>query len=485
MILFSELLKEYISLNRISVKKLAECVGMDRTLLQKYMSGLRRPKNKREVERISLCMLLTPEQREKLLLSYYQTVYGRKTYESFRQIKDFLEGNGNLRINRNPVLWGNFIPEKKSFAGQKENKMYFGKMQTEDALTYMLAMACKEAQGKAVSMKLIVQPDQMELIMLLLRLCSKIPVEIEHIICLDRDKENNDNFALLMPVFILACNINQYHSRYYYENTDSHLNDMSLLPNLILADNFALLCSRNANECLLMHCGDQVEFLQYQYNRIAARTEDLGISDKDSLELMQFISLISVTLRNNVRISWFPCTLLIVDQQMGEECLLLQEPQKSQLIEMMADARGRLLRGRAVREYFTEEGLHAFLKEGRLPEYFSSIFGRPDKEVRVRSVKSMIAMAEQGLIEVHMANSLRLNIAEYITVSVNAVGNVDFWYHDGEKCRTISVKESSVCENIYRFEKFACENEWFIGVKATIDKMKNILEDYAVSLVIN
>ena len=39
MIVFSELLKSFINEKNISVKKLAANVQMDRTLIQKYMSG--------------------------------------------------------------------------------------------------------------------------------------------------------------------------------------------------------------------------------------------------------------------------------------------------------------------------------------------------------------------------------------------------------------------------------------------------------------
>ena len=48
MIVFSELLKSFINEKNISVKKLAANVQMDRTLIQKYMSGSRVPKNYRE-----------------------------------------------------------------------------------------------------------------------------------------------------------------------------------------------------------------------------------------------------------------------------------------------------------------------------------------------------------------------------------------------------------------------------------------------------
>ena len=66
MIVFSELLKSFINEKNISVKKLAANVQMDRTLIQKYMSGSRGPKNYREVQKLADGMMLLPEQQGEL-----------------------------------------------------------------------------------------------------------------------------------------------------------------------------------------------------------------------------------------------------------------------------------------------------------------------------------------------------------------------------------------------------------------------------------
>ena len=81
MIVFSELLKSFINEKNISVKKLAANVQMDRTLIQKYMSGSRVPKNYREVQKLADGMMLLPEQQGELLDAYYRNLYGDKTYE--------------------------------------------------------------------------------------------------------------------------------------------------------------------------------------------------------------------------------------------------------------------------------------------------------------------------------------------------------------------------------------------------------------------
>ena len=97
MIVFSELLKSFINEKNISVKKLAANVQMDRTLIQKYMSGSRTPKNYREVQKLADGMMLLPEQQGELLDAYYRNLYGDKTYEGYRKIAETLEGMKDFR----------------------------------------------------------------------------------------------------------------------------------------------------------------------------------------------------------------------------------------------------------------------------------------------------------------------------------------------------------------------------------------------------
>ena len=76
---------------------------MDRTLIQKYMSGSRTPKNYREVQKLADGMMLLPEQQGELLDAYYRNLYGDKTYEGYRKIAETLEGMKDFRMKEPAV----------------------------------------------------------------------------------------------------------------------------------------------------------------------------------------------------------------------------------------------------------------------------------------------------------------------------------------------------------------------------------------------
>lgn len=61
---YGDCLKRYIKDKRVSVRKLSLETKIDRTLIQKYLSGDRLPKNMDEVNQISDCLMLSPEKKK-------------------------------------------------------------------------------------------------------------------------------------------------------------------------------------------------------------------------------------------------------------------------------------------------------------------------------------------------------------------------------------------------------------------------------------
>ena len=168
MIVFSELLKSFINEKNISVKKLAANVQMDRTLIQKYMSGSRTPKNYREVQKLAGGMMLLPEQQGELLDAYYRNLYGDKTYEGYRKIAETLEGMKDFRM-KEPALSAAFpdtgMPEEPQ---EEVEYVRHGKLEVEQAFINLLRKECECAGEEPLFIRMMMQPDQNEMLKLLL-----------------------------------------------------------------------------------------------------------------------------------------------------------------------------------------------------------------------------------------------------------------------------------------------------------------------------
>lgn len=478
---FCELMKEYISKGRISVKKLAADMGIDRTLLQKYIAGSRKPKNRREVDQIALCMMLSPAEQDRLVTAYFQGIYGRKSYESFQQIKRFLEGNIDLKTEEQKCSVPGKEPLAEEFELQENCRVFYGKMQVADALTGMFNRGYVPIFGEGVkpNVRIIMQPDQKELMVSLLRLCGNISAQVEHIICLDRDKEDNDNFSLITPVLsMLFCN-DKYQIRYYYEDTDSHINEMSLFSTMILLEEYAFLCNRQGDECIVYHQKECVEFLQRRYDDIAARTTELNIKRKTTVQIEETARKLRATGNKNCWFGWTPCMTFGLTREIYESHLLLPEPDKTYLIDAQMRDIQIMMEAKPYVDCCAEEGLRYFMETGDLPEYPEYFYRKPERRTRIEVLENLVKTVESDRVRVYISNPAKLNMVKYFSLTVNAEGKVEISRAGVYGYEEVYLeKEFSICRSIYQFEEFAREDGWFYDAETSLGILRKVLEEY-------
>ena len=177
---YGEILRKFIKDSGMSVRKLSVETDINRTLLQKYLSGERLPKNIKEVQHISECLMLSPEKKEALLECYNRSRYGAKRYDSFLMIRDMLNGQADFR------------------------------MEVENALRAILKR--QQKSGDEWGIQLIAQPETGNLLKTILSVCGSQSQrgKVEQIICLDEDSsEGNNNiqtvYNLLPMLFGRLC----------------------------------------------------------------------------------------------------------------------------------------------------------------------------------------------------------------------------------------------------------------------------------------
>ena len=96
---FSELLTEYVGRGVYSKRQIAEMCGIDRTMLQKILSGNRKPKNEDFVLKVGSKLAISVEELKRLLEEFHildvgtDTYYQRKEVETV--IKDFYKAIKN------------------------------------------------------------------------------------------------------------------------------------------------------------------------------------------------------------------------------------------------------------------------------------------------------------------------------------------------------------------------------------------------------
>ena len=464
MIVFSELLKSFINEKNISVKKLAANIQMDRTLIQKYMSGSRVPKNYREVQKLAGGMMLLPEQQGELLDAYYRNLYGDKTYEGYRKIMETLEGMKDFRM-KEPASPGIFPYIVTAEPREESEYVRHGKMEVEQAFICVLRKECERAGEEPLLIRMMMQPDQNEMLKLLLHAVGGRNVTLEHIICLDCDGNNNENIMLIFSVLALAAECGAYHVYYYYDDIRSHINEMTLLPNMVLAGESVFLCNRDRSECMILHKSAAAEFFAGQYNYMKKSAAELAMHYE--LEGVDEGILRDIQMDGTyMEFGYFPSALLFPAER-----------------KSAAGARNsREGAGIAGKYYFSERALRAYLNPDEADCgtecHRESAGGATLQTERVNRVGHWLGKIREEQCLAYMADETKLAMEPGIGIFTGGHGTVGIWRKKKGK-QLLLVKEWSVYDSLCGFEKFAQENDLFLDVETTTEKIRQIWEEYS------
>lgn len=472
MLVFSELLKKYINENKISVKKLSSELHMDRTLMQKYMSGNRIPKNYLEVERIGQVLLLLPQQQEELLEAYYRDIYGDKNYESYIMIKDALEGVRDFRIGSAEDA-SEAIEEDSPLEHRMVKGAFYGKLAVEHAFVQFIRAAYSQRGEEKLKIKMLVQPDQEELLKIILHAIHKMQVAIEHIICMDKERGNNNNITLLFSMLALIVSTEEYSIRYYYDNITSHINKMSLLPNMVLVEGHVFLCNRYMDQCLILHDDETAAFFERQYESIRKMTKEMNINTCISHRLAEPNAV------NFIGIGYFPCFLAAFSHRQIEEYFSEDTQKKEHMLKSLEHIRMQVGNGWLYRDYFSEKAIREFMETGDAPLYLNEGCRNLKKRERLLVLMRFVELIKEGSYQAYMSDESRISMDLQIEVMASETGYVSFLCRNSKKGTALMVKESSICESLYGFEKFVIENDWFYSREETLKHMEKMLEEYS------
>ncbi len=477
MSLFSEMLKEYVKKSRISVSKLAAEAEIDRTLLHKYLSGSRLPASRGQVARMGRAMMLLPMQQDLLLEHYAKSAYGEKKYESFGKIRRILEGMQDLRVWEESGELDEDAARRRPMVEGEGSAAFYGRLQVEDALIQLLRAAAGKDPGGVVDVKILMQPSQESLMRAILRICSRLNVRLEHIVCLDCNRGDNDNISLLFPVLAFEFGNVPYQSYFYYDDIDHHVNQMSLLPNLVLAGDYVFLCNHEADKCLVVRREEEKEFFRREYEKIKGHTERLSVVDPAGGYVGKAAE--GGLGKFDLQIGFAPDLMPGIDEKMMHRHLLLAEGPKEETIQAEKQRILALAEQKQFCCYFSERGLRRFLEDGIAPGYSQETFLPFSPEERAVVLNRAAGMAKAGYLAYYMANDACIRLDGGVSVRAGQEGDVSFSYGGGGHGKAVMVKEASISDSLHRFAEFAEESGWFCGRDETVERMRRLGKEYA------
>lgn len=499
---FGALLKQHVTDKNISVLKISEEVGIDRTVFHTYMSEKRKPKSHIEVRRICKAMQLSAAEQTALLTAYYESQYGSKSYADFLTLQQILEGTQDFRLKPD-VVRASEAPSLLRESSQVQT--YNGALQVEYAFTSFLdrfvaeaveaaahsgtgaaAMAGIPGSVSAVSsantLHIIMQPTQAQLMRLLMLHTAGQPVQMEQLLCLEQNPKDNNNLSLLLPAIALFLNHPGYHCRYYYDNVEAHINQMTLLPIMVLTKDSAFLCNQTCDSCCIIRNPDIAGFLLLQYTALSQVSEELGIP-------LQMFTEHNTRCEDYFQVgdsvytfSYSPLFTLGMTMEMLMDHLIMDEEAKASFMQIVQHEFSVMGAGKGICEYFEKDALREFMESGEFPAYPSpeGFYRRPSMNIRLQILNKLIALNKEGYLSSHMSDHTYFRLSKENQVLSNPKqGYVEIRCETYGRSTSILLQEACLCSTLQEFPKYAMAANLFCSQDETVKYMESLAREFA------
>ena len=259
---FSILLEYLIKNSSYTIKRLAEETNIDRTVLQKYISGTRFPNSYTNIEKIADKLTLPKEQRDSLYNSYKIEKVGYHKYERLQLIKEIIE---NINYPKEISDYDFNI----LYTFNQINNFAFNNTDLIALIRFMLYQAKKSKSHKLKAYL----PNKNEIYDIICNnLKSTTPLFMEMLIHISTAKSEQLNnikqFKNLLPIIFLE----NTQIKYYYDNQAFTQNNTFSYPYLICCDQYSLLINSNLTSGILLE-NEINDYLSHQFDKIYSQAE--------------------------------------------------------------------------------------------------------------------------------------------------------------------------------------------------------------------
>lgn len=218
MSIFSQLLQEHFQEKKVKIYQIAQLSNIERTLLQKILTGSRKPSSEEQVTRLAQALMLTASETKELQNAYQILHMGEENWHRRSAVWNLMQ---SFHITDSTLDIG-FSPDV-SVSFQDSTTVVHGAISVKRALYSILLQESCNPQGELF---IVAQPDFSFLINCL-NLINFTSLPIEHFI----------SFG-------------------YYENTPSLFGPNSFLPNMVLTSHYSMQISSDCESAVISSLPD-------------------------------------------------------------------------------------------------------------------------------------------------------------------------------------------------------------------------------------
>jgi len=397
---FADYLQKFINLKEITLKDLSEETNIDRTVLYRYIKGKRIPSNKDVVIRMADAAQMSVKEKKYLLEEYDKLVIGENVVYSYKYIKKMMHNLGQLEKKDVPA--SNLWYTVHEFKMENEVISFQSK---EEIITYILDLFkyIVSSRGGVTQILLFMQPVYDDIQKFIPQIFKDSNIEIEQIICMEQNiNQNYKNLELLEKVLPSCFSIPGYSLFYYYDILSNHINSMTVMPNIIIADDYVVMFNYDMGNGTVIKNKVFSEAIRNEYYLLKRETRRLVINGKKAA-CNNFI-MDSTDEKLNICLQKQFCLKNCLGRDLLEKHIC-QCTEKEYFIDRLVSTygdwteTGYIYKNNAnplLVSYGTAEGMEEFIKNGTIKEFYGTFCSPLAIEERMMVLERMIFIIKSG-----------------------------------------------------------------------------------------
>ena len=469
-----------------SISELSRMSGVERTSLQKSLTGSRILSHE-AVEKIIWSLQLTPEESKKL--RYYYEIYfiGEERYKSRKMIYKMLEHVGAMRFNHFPGNSGDS-------ANSLDFREYSSNIMNSSLVTgivnvriLMQSIFERELLRENPEIELTMPADMKFINESLLYLFQKhrAKIKVSQMIAIHRNKSEKslnlhslECFAHLLPICLISNK--QYYPYYYYDDSVSELYT-DPFPYFLVTEECVLCMAADGGKALLLNNTEYAAYYRKHFNLLKDQCHAL-VNYSESL----FSSL------GEYSKVYDPDNMYVCIHQPCFPCECSNEEIRGfirkdiygweKISEVCVNWLSSLRNVGKYHEIFQAEGVVSFMEEGHIDD-FPEIAETVAPEKRLELLERMIISIEkEDRITARMFNDEKFTYPSFLSLSVSLKNGIGIFttsrFGAGLPPICIHVNEPDLSEAFYDFILSLPFSELTCSKEETLKYLKDILQIY-------
>lgn len=483
---FSDLLSLFIKTRDINVSALTSYCDLDRSTMYKLINGKRTPSSKELVQNLAAFMNLNPVETQELINAYHLTKVGWDTYYRRRNVLEFIldftipgsHGESVFPFTSSPDFWEYQLPNQDS---AKDSFALSGQLQLSAAIHSILYEAASKKKG---TICIFAQPEHLES----LNIAASLPhcpsdIKVQHILCINNNKsfiksQQNYNIQCLKKIIPFFGTRYDYQPYYYYDNVNSHFNNLNFMPCMFLTQKAAILCSGDLKEGILLKSRDVLTLFQKRFREILKKTSPLtlGFASSMNFHLKNMISIFA-EVQTVYGLSAEPCLMPCFTPEILDKYLISQVPNRKQLLEELQQYI-KSFTNSSLHLHFTRDGVMNFLMSGRLHEIPSNLYRPIDYEDRIKLLKKLCDQIENG----HDVRLLKSSLEKFpLNLHLFIASNYGYLMFSGQNKNLtyILLNEQNILTSFFDFASSLEENKMLESKEETLAFLRSFIKSNA------